>query len=370
MRALKAVFKVLALLLVAGAIALTIAISFNRDCPAPGVAPSGKETFTAVTYGCYGPPEVLELTQVEMPVPTAQQIVVKVHSAGVNPLDWHYMRGSPYIMRLASGIGSPSDTRLGVDFSGTVEAVGAAVTRFKPGDEVFGGANGAFAQYLTVKDTAAIAHKPPNISFAQAGTVGIAGITALQALQDKGQLQPGQKVLVNGASGGVGTFAVQIARAMGAEVTGVSSQRNHELLRSLGASHTIDYKQESYTDGDERYDLIVDNIGNHSPRENSRVLTPNGRLVMVGGASGDWVGPLKNPLLAMVQSPMIDQEVILLMAQLSADGMSQIADLMHSGDVTPMVGRTFPLAAIADAIALSESGRARGKIAIEIPHSD
>ena len=366
MRVLKAVVKIVALLLIVCVVALAMAIGYSKDCPESSVLPSGTESFTAVTYGCYGPPEVLELTQIEKPVPAPEQILVKVHSAGVNPLDWHYMRGSPYIMRLSSGLGSPSSTRLGVDFAGTVEAVGANVTRYKPGDAIFGGANGAFAQYLTVKETGAIALKPLNISFAQASTVGIAGITALQALKDKGQLQAGQKVLVNGASGGVGTFAVQIARAMGAEVTGVSSQRNHALLRSLGASHTIDYKQESYIEGSQRYDLIVDNIGNHSPRENSQVLTPNGRLVMVGGASGDWVGPLKNPLLAMVQSPMIDQEVILLMAQLSAEALAELADLMRSGDVTPAVSRTFPLEAIADAIALSESGRARGKIAIEI----
>ncbi|PLW70999.1 NAD(P)-dependent alcohol dehydrogenase [Pseudohalioglobus lutimaris] len=306
----------------------------------------------------------------EKPVPGEQEVLVRVHWAGVNPLDWHYMRGSPYLMRLGSGLGSPSDTRMGVDFSGTVEAVGAGVTRFKPGDEVFGGANGSFAQYVIVKEAGAIALKPANISFAQAGTVAIAGVTALQALQEKGQLQPGQKVLINGASGGVGTFAVQIARSMGAEVTGVSSQRNHELLRSLGASHVIDYKQQSYAEGDERYDLIVDMISNHSPMANSRVLNPEGRLVMIGGASGDWVGPLKGPLLAMLQSPMVEQEVIVLMARLSAEDMEGLAELMRNGDLTPVIGKTYPLKEIADAMALSESGRARGKIAIDIMHDE
>ncbi len=367
MRIVKAFLKLIALVLVISLAGLAIAISYTKDCPAPRVAASGSDAITAVIFDCYGPPEVLQLAQIEKPVPAANEVLVKVHSAGVNPLDWHYMRGSPYLMRLSSGLGTPSNNRMGVDFSGTVEAIGVDVTEFKPGDQVFGGRTGAFAQYITVREAGAIAHKPENVSFAQAGAVGIAGITALQALRDKGQVQAGQKVLINGASGGVGTFAVQIARAAGAEVTGVSSTRNHQLLRNLGADHVIDYKTQNYTDGTQRYDLIVDMIGNHSPSSNAAVLTPNGRLVIIGGAKGDWFGPLQGPLMAMLQSPMLDQEVIVLMAQLSGADLGDIASMMESGDVVPVVGKSFALEAIAEAMALSESGRARGKIVIEIP---
>lgn len=367
MRIVKALLKLVALVLVISIAGLAVAISYNTDCPAPRVDASGGETITAAVFDCYGPPEVIQLAQIDKPVPAANEVLVKVHSAGVNPLDWHYMRGSPYLMRLASGLGAPKDTRMGVDFSGTVESVGSDVTDFKPGDQVFGGSNGAFAQYITVRQTGAIAHKPENVSFAQAGTVAIAGVTALQGVRDKGQLQAGQKILVNGASGGVGTFAVQIARAMGAEVTGVSSTRNHDLLRSLGANHVIDYKTQNYTEGPQRYDLIIDMIGNHSPKSNAAVLTPNGRLVIVGGAKGDWVGPLQGPLRAMLQSPMLDQEVIVLMAQLSGSDIEDLADMMLAGDVLPVVGKSFALEEVAEAMVLSESGRARGKIVIEIP---
>lgn len=366
MKILKTVFKFLALLLIVGVAALALAISYDSDCPEPMATAQGDETFEAVTFACYGGTEVMQVSALAKPVPAANEVVVRVRSAGVNPLDWHYMRGSPYIMRLSSGIGAPSDHRMGVDFAGTVVAVGADVTRFKSGDAVFGGANGSFAEYVTIRETSAIALKPDNISFAQAGTVGIAGITALQALVDKGALREGQKVLVNGASGGVGTFAVQLAVAMGAEVTGVSSQRNHALLRNLGASHAIDYKQESYVESGKVYDLVIDMIGNHSPLAISKVLTPEGRLIIVGGESGDWIGPLKGPLRAMAQGPFMDQEVVVLMASLSYDGMNRLADFMREGQLTPAVGHTFSLGEIAEAIGLSESGRAQGKIAVSI----
>lgn len=358
----KLLLKSVATLLLIAIVGLAITISYDTDCPAP--QDSVSNGITAVSYHCYGGPEVLVLQQVKKPVPADTEVLVKVHSAGVNPLDWHYMRGSPYFMRLSSGLGAPNDSRFGVDFAGTVESVGSKVTRFKPGDAVFGGQTGAFGQYISVSHTGAIAHKPENVSFDQAGGVAIAAVTALQALRDEGQLKAGHKVLINGASGGVGTFAVQIAKAMGAQVTGVSSPRNHERVRDLGADHMIDYKTENYTRGSERYDLILDMIGNHSPLANASVLTPKGKLLMVGGGKGDWVGPVIGPLKALLQSPLIDQEMILIMAVLSGESMEALAEMMRSEQLVTSIDRSYALEDIRDAIAYSESGRARGKIVI------
>ena len=348
-------------------VCLGLVISYNADClPAPEVS-GGTETMKAVTYRCYGSPDVLEYGVVEKPVPGDDEVLVRVRAAGVNPLDWHYMRGSPYIMRLGSGIGAPSDPRIGVDFAGTVEAVGANVSRFKPGDDVFGGRNGAFAEFLVVPEDRAIALKPANVSFEQAAAVSIAAITALQALRDKGGLEPGQKVLINGASGGVGTFAVQIAGAMGAEVSGVCSTRNVEMVRSIGADHVFDYKKENYTESGNEYDLIVDMVGNHSLFANRSVLTENGKLVIVGGAKGDWLGPLLRPIGTMIQGPFVDQEMHVLFAQLEQSDMELLADMMEDGRVAPVLDRTYPLSETAEAIRYSETGRARGKIIVSIP---
>ncbi len=365
MRLLRIVSKAVAIVLLLGIAILALVISFTSSCPELRSDDSG-ETFTAVTYQCYGAPEVLHLSQLSKPEPGPREVLVKVHYAGVNPLDWHYMRGSPYFMRLTSGIGAPGEQRLGVDFAGVIESVGEQVSRFSPGDRVYGGRVGAFGEYIVARETGPITHLPDNVPLRQAATVGIAGLTALQALSDKGRLQAGQKVLINGASGGVGTFAVQIAHSIGAEVTGVSSERNHSMVLALGADRMIDYRQEDYTRGSERYDLIVDMVGNHSPRANSRVLTPGGRLVMVGGAKGDWIGPVARPLQALFYQPFVDQELILLMAVMNREDLDTLAALMASGDVSPHIGHQYPLAEIREAIALSESGRARGKIAIAI----
>ena len=218
----------------------------------------------AIVSRCYGSPAVLRLENIAVPTPKDDEVLVRVRAASVNPLDWHYMRGTPYLVRTESGYGTPENPRLGVDFAGTVEAVGRNVKRFQPGDEVFGGKTGAFAEYVTIREGRAIAVKPTNVTFEQAASVPIAGLTALQALRDKGKIHAGQKVLINGASGGVGTFAVQIAKSYGAEVTGVCSTRNVELVRSLGADHVIDYTREDFTKDDQRYDLILDNVGNHT----------------------------------------------------------------------------------------------------------
>jgi NADPH:quinone reductase-like Zn-dependent oxidoreductase len=311
---------------------------------------------------------VLQLQAIEKPAPADDQVLVRVHAAAVNPLDWHYMRGSPYIMRLGTGLGAPKETRLGVDFAGTVEAVGSEVTRYQVGDEVFGGRTGAFAEYVTVGENRALALKPANLSFEQAAAVPIAAITALQGLRDKGRLKPGQKVLINGASGGVGTFAVQIAKALGAEVTGVCSSRNVDMVRALGADHVIDYTRENFTESGQRYDLILDNVGNHSLRAVRRALVPDGTLVIVGGSSkGNWIGPLQGPLTAILWSPFVGQNLENFMARLDSQDLSTLADLMRAGKVTPVIDRRFSLSEVPAAIRYLEEGHARGKVIINMP---
>lgn len=277
----------------------------------------------------------------------------------------HFLHGTPYLMRLSVGPRKPKFTGIGVDFSGTVESVGNVVTGFKPGDAVFGGCQGALSEYLVVAGQRLV-KKPDNISFEQAGAVNIAAKTALQALRDWGKLQPGQKVLIIGASGGVGTFAVQIAKYMGGEVTGVSSGPNTELVRSLGAGHTIDYTRQDYTRGCTRYDLIIDTIGNHSLSMNRRVLTPNGRYVMVGAPKGKWIKPMDRLIAVMIYSKFVHQEICMMMARASRDDLALLAELMQQGTVTPVIDRTYVLSEAAEAMRHLESGRARGKIVIQL----
>ena len=345
---------------------LGLVLSHNADCvPAPEIS-SASLSMKAIVYRCYGSPDVLTYEDIEKPMPGDDEVLVKVHAASVNPLDWHYMRGSPYFIRLGSGVGAPKDIRLGVDFAGTVEAVGKDVEQFKLGDEVFGGANGAFSEYVTVRDSRALAMKPANITFKQAASVPIAAITALQALRDKGKIKTGHRVLINGASGGVGTFAVQIAKSFGAEVTGVCSTRNVEMVRSIGADHVFDYKKENYTESGKQYDLIIDNVGNHSLLANRRVLSPEGVLVIVGGAGGNWLGPLIRPIKALLLSPFVGQEFVLILAQLRQEDLAILADLMQAGTVTPVIDRSYRLSEVAAAIRYSEEGHARGKIIIDL----
>ncbi len=349
-----------------GVSVLAIMLSHNSDCPPAATLANNADPMQAVVYRCYGSPEVLQLESIEKPAPADNEVLVKIKAAAVNPLDWHYMRGSPYIMRLGTGLGAPDETRLGVDFAGTIEAVGRSVKQFKPGDDVFGGRTGAFAEYVTMTEDRALALKPANVSFEQAASVPIAAITALQALRDKGQLKPGQKVLINGASGGVGTFAVQIARAIGAEVTGVCSARNAEMVRSIGADHAIDYKQENYTENGQHYDLIIDMVGNHSLSDNRRVLTPEGIFVIVGGGKGNWLGPLLGPIKAFIYSPFVGQEFSLLLAQMRKDDLQTLAELMETGQVVPVIDRRYSLSEVPAAIRYSEEGHARGKIIINL----
>lgn len=345
---------------------LAIGLSHNSACEtAPPVAANAM-LMKAIVYRCYGSTDVLEFEDVERPSAADNEVLVRIRAASVNPLDWHYMRGSPYLMRIMSGVGRPKDERLGVDFAGTVEAVGSGVTQFEPGDEVFGGRTGAFAEYVAVPEDRALMLKPANVTFQQAAAVPVAAITALQALRDKGKLKPGQKVLINGASGGVGTFAVQIAKSFGAEVTGVCSTRNVELVRSIGADHVIDYTREDYTEKEQQYDLIVDMVGNHSLLANRRALSPDGTLVMVGGSYGEWLGPLMRPLAAILLSPFVGQNFVGLLARIKPEDLSVLRDLMQAGEVTPVIDRSYRLSEVPAAIGYSEEGHARGKIIIDL----
>ncbi len=354
---------VVAVLLVSAALIL----SHDSTCAPLTTANGDASNMLAVLQPCYGPPDRLRVGPAARPTLADDQVLVKVRAAAVNPLDWHYMRGEPYIMRMESGIGAPKDARFGADFAGVVEAVGAKVTEFKPGDEVFGAGAGAFAEYLTVRARRAIAHKPANLSFEQAAAVPVAALTALQALRDKGGLKPGQKVLVNGASGGVGTFAVQIAKALGAEVTGVSSTRNLELVRSIGADHVIDYTRENFTEGAQRFDVIIDNVGNYSLLDARRVLQPNGSYVIVGGPKGGaFLGPLAAMLQSLALAPFISQRVESLLADVNPKDLGLLRDMLAAGTVRPVIDRTYRLSEVPEAIRYVESGRARGKVVIAV----
>src|SRR5213596_3886748 len=303
-RILKWTSVAILLALFVGIFALFIAYwRSTNDC---GRTAAPKNPMKAIIYCDYGLAN-LKLEEVEKPVPNDDQILVRVRAASVNPYDWHFVEGTPYVMRaMGVGLRKPKDTHLGVDFAGTVEAVGKNVTQFKPGDEVFGGRSGAFAQYVCPRATRAVALKPANMSFEDAASVNIAGITALQALRDKGKVQPGQKVLINGASGGVGTFAVQIAKSLGADVTGVCSTRNVDLVRSLGADRVIDYTKEDFTKSAERYDVMLDNVGNRTLSECKSVLTPKGKYVLIGGGGASeqgLLGPFGRVIHTFILSP-------------------------------------------------------------------
>jgi NADPH:quinone reductase-like Zn-dependent oxidoreductase len=339
----------------------------TNDC---GHTATPKNPMKAITYCDYGIAN-LKLEEIEKPTPNDDQILVKVRAASVNPYDWHFIEGTPKIMRMMGvGLRKPKDTRLGVDFAGTVEAVGKNVTQFKPGDDVFGGKGGAFAEYVCRRAEGAVALKPANITFEQAASVNIAGITALQGLRDKGKVQPGQKVLINGASGGVGTFAVQIAKSFGADVTGVCSTRNVDLVRSLGADRVIDYTKEDFAKGTERYDVILDNVPNHSLSECRQILNPNGKYVMIGGGGPNdnrWIGPFGRVIHTLILSPFINQKMGMMMADANQNDLTILGDMMQSGKLKPVIDRTYKsLGEVPDAIRYLEEGHARGKVVITV----
>ncbi|HET9864100.1 MAG TPA: NAD(P)-dependent alcohol dehydrogenase [Steroidobacteraceae bacterium] len=355
---------ILAVLVLAGG-AFAFLISHESACP-PLVEANGHDLMQAIHSRCYGPSNALRLERVARPALEDDMLLVRVKAAAVNPLDWHYMRGEPYVMRMQVGLGTPKDPRMGVDFSGTVEAVGKAVTRFEPGDEVFGGARGAFAEYIRVRQDGAIARKPAGASHEEAAALPVAASTALQALRDQGRLKAGEKVLVNGASGGVGTFAVQIAKAMGAEVTGVCSTRNVDLVASLGADRVLDYKHVDFVADPARYDLIVDTVGNRDLRDLQRVLAPGGIAVVVGGAGRDpWVGALSVPIKIATWGRFAERRFKFFIAELDARDLEYLATLMASGRLKPVIDRRYPLAETPSAVAYVEEGHARGKVIID-----
>jgi NADPH:quinone reductase-like Zn-dependent oxidoreductase len=369
-RIFKWLFRIVLVLLVFAFLFMFIAYwRSTNDCDRKNAA-APTNPMKAVSYCDYGLAN-LKLAEVEKPTPTDDQVLIRVRATSVNPYDWHFVEGTPKIMRLGVGLRKPKDTRLGVDYAGTIEAVGKNVTKFKIGDEVFGGRGGAFAQYVCVRQDRLVALKPANISFEEAGSVDIAGVTALQAVRDKGKVQSGQKVLINGASGGVGTFAVQIAKSLGADVTGVCSTRNVDLVKSLGADHVIDYTRENFTKSDQRYDVIIDNVANHSLSEIRRVLTPNGKYVMIGGGTGvkDWqglFGPMTRVFKIMATKRFVSQEMGMMLTDPKQKDLTDLADLMQAGKVKPVIDRTYKLSEIQQAIAYVEEGHARGKVVVTV----
>jgi len=316
----------------------------------------------AVIHESYGQPEVLKIMEVEKPQVPDDGVLVRVHASSVNIAEWYGMTGLLIGRLMGNGLFKPKDTRLGADFSGVVEAVGKDVADFKPGDEVFGGRSGAFAEYVTVKK--AIVHKPANITFEEAASVPTAGITALQGLRDHGRIQPGQKVLINGASGGVGTFAVQIAKALGAEVTAVCSTQNVEHARSLGADHVIDYTKQDFTRNGQKYDLLFNINGGRSWSEYKRALKPDATFVLVGGPKMPVVGPLG--LLIKIRIAMLgsSQKFAFFIAQFNREDMLVLKNLLETGRVKPFVEKAYPMTRIADAMRHLGTGHARGKIVI------
>jgi NADPH:quinone reductase-like Zn-dependent oxidoreductase len=322
----------------------------------------------AIAYDEYGSADVLELKDVRKPGVEGDRVLIRVRAASANPYDWHFMRGTPYIARLmATGLRKPKHSVLGTDVAGEVEAVGNAVTRFRPGDEVFGFVgSGGFAEYVSAPERL-LALKPANLSFQQAATVPLAAVTALQGLRDAGAIRSGQKVLIVGASGGVGTFAVQIAKWYGAEVTGVCSTKNLELVRSIGADHVIDYTQEDFTRSGHKYDLVFQLAGTALPSACRRVLTPKGILVLSSGDSpGRIIGPIGRILKAALLSPFVGQKLRPLVAKPSSDDLQFLRDLIDAGSVTPVIDRTYPLSDAPTAIRYLETGHARGKVVISV----
>jgi NADPH:quinone reductase-like Zn-dependent oxidoreductase len=356
----------LLLLVTLSLIALALFVSHDSPCaPAPAL-PVNAKVMRAAVARCYGPPSIVRIENVEKPTPATDEVLVRVHVASVNPLEWHQARGTAYVpWRRENGFGAPKQSRMGADFAGTVEAVGADVRDFKPGDEVFGARLGAFAEYVVVRESRLLAHKPPNVSFEQAAAVNVAGITALQALRNWGDIKAGQKVLINGASGGVGTFAVQLAKAYGAEVTGVCSTRNLELVLSIGADHVIDYKKQDFTEGDQRYDLIVDMVGNHSLLKLRHVLRPEGAVVAVGAAeSGKWIGPMFDQWKADILGRFVSLDFRRMRSDLTKEDLIVMRDLLREGKVVPVIDRRYKLNELPAALEYLETGRARGKVVI------
>jgi NADPH:quinone reductase-like Zn-dependent oxidoreductase len=326
----------------------------------------------AIVQDKYGSPNnVLELQDIDKPVVKDDEVLVRVHAAAVNISDWIPVRGVPYIMRMMLGLRKPKNSVPGEDIAGKVEAVGKNVKQLQPGDEVFGWCKGGFAEYACAGEDNFVP-KPANLTFEQAAAVGVSAVTALQALRDQGKVQPGQKVLINGASGGVGTFAVQIAKAFGADVTGVCSTRNVDMVRSIGADQVIDYTQEDFTQSGQRYDLILDNVANHSLSDFRCALTPKGTLLPNGGghSSGRWIGPLGSVIKALVLSLFVRQQGRPFLSLPNKEDLATLKELIESGKVTPVIDRTYPLSETPEAIGYVGEGHAQGKVVITLEHNN
>jgi NADPH:quinone reductase-like Zn-dependent oxidoreductase len=318
----------------------------------------------AAVYTRYGPPEVVKITDVAKPVPKDNQVLIKVRAASINPLDWHFMRGTPYAVRIIAGLRKPKFPGLGVDVAGQIEALGTKISQFKLADEVFGSCKGAFAEYVCASESALVM-KPANVTFEQAASVPVASYTALQGLRDKGHVQAGQRVLVNGAAGGVGTFAVQIAKSFGAEVTGVCSTRNLEMVRSIGADRVIDYTQEDFTKSAQRYDLFFDCVGNHSLLASKGVLNPKGIYVGAGGTTDNWmIRPLLSAISSLVLSLFGNKKLLMVLAKPNKQDLAWMREHMESGKITPVIDRRYHLNEVPEAIRYLEIGHARGKVII------
>jgi NADPH:quinone reductase-like Zn-dependent oxidoreductase len=363
------IFLSLGALLAVGITALMITLSHESPCPPPAPIAAGEETMRAIMHRCYGGPgQVLALERIAKPKPDAGQILIRIRVASVNPYEYHVVTGKPYIMRLGSGFGAPEERRVGYDMAGIVEAIGENVTQFKVGDEVFGGAHGALAEYALVREkNADLVAKPAEVSFEDAAGLLIAGGTALEALRDYGHVKAGQKVLINGASGGVGTYAVQLAKTFGAEVTAVCSTRNVEMVRSLGADHVIDYTREDFTEGTKQYDLIVDNVGNHDFLDLRRVVTPTGTIVTVSGPkTNNFLGPITRILKMKMLAPFIDQNLVFFVADVDVPELQLFAQLMREGKLKTVIDRRYPLEQAGTALDYIGSGHARGKVVVTV----
>jgi NADPH:quinone reductase-like Zn-dependent oxidoreductase len=321
----------------------------------------------AITYHRYGSPDVLEFQEIDTPVVKDDDVLIRVRAATANPRDWHFMRGLPYVIRPQFGLRRPRNPLLGSDVAGQVEAVGTNVTRFRPGDEVYADVvTGGFAEYTSVPEDV-VAPKPANLTFEQAAAVPLAALTALQGLRDRGRTQPGQKVLIIGAGGGVGTFAVQIAKWLGAEVTSVCSTGKVDLVRSLGSDHVIDYTREDFVQSGQRYDLVLQLAGTRSPSDCRRALTPTGTLLLSSGeSSGRWVGPIGRIVKAVLLSPFVRQRLVPFEAKRSVEDLRLMKELIEAGTVTPVIDRTFSLSDVPAAMRYLEAGHARGKIVVTV----
>jgi NADPH:quinone reductase-like Zn-dependent oxidoreductase len=357
----------LATVFAVGLSALAVTVSYDSPCPPAPPLAAGAAPMRAVTQRCYGVPDGLHLETLARPVPKADQVLIKVHASSVNPAEWYGVSGKPLFVRLFNGIGAPKDSLVGYDVAGIVEVVGSNVTLFKPGDEVFGGANGALAEYVVAGEKRAIVAKPPNMSFEEAAAIPIAAITALQGLRDQGHLSAGKKVLINGASGGVGTYAVQIAKSFGAEVTGVCSTRNVEMVRMLGADHVIDYTKEDFTEGAQRYDVILDNIGNHGFTDLDDVMKADGTIVIVGGTKDEpFLGPIKRVLWSKIVQPFIDPQIAFFLARVNKADLELLAGLVREGKMKTVIDKRYPLEETGAALEYLGGGHARGKVVVTV----